>query len=132
MLRTRNNTLRPRYEEFKKLNGSEDFFYFLHSAGRLENNVSVDIDKRRIYIDLEENTVYTVNNQYAGNSVGLKSWLQTGDTKSAKRGMACGAHVHNGRAWKPGRTTYFTGAFPSACGKTSTAMIPGQPLSATI
>jgi phosphoenolpyruvate carboxykinase (GTP) len=25
-----------------------------------------------------------------------------------------------------GRVTYFTGAFPSACGKTSTSMIPGQ------
>ena len=27
---------------------------------------------------------------------------------------------------KPGRTHVFTGAFPSACGKTSTAMIPGN------
>jgi len=63
---------RQGYEEFKKLNGSPDFFFFLHSAGRLENGVSVDIDKRRIYIDLEENRVYSVNNQYAGNSLGLK------------------------------------------------------------
>jgi len=39
---------RQGYEEFKKLNGSPDFFFFLHSAGRLENGVSVDIDKRRI------------------------------------------------------------------------------------
>ena len=63
---------RQGYEEFKKLNGSLDFFFFLHSAGRLENGVSKDIDKRRIYIDLEENRVYSVNNQYAGNSLGLK------------------------------------------------------------
>ena len=59
--------------------------------------MSADIDKRRIYIDLEENTVYTVNNQYAGNSVGLKKLAFGWRYKSAKRWMACGAHVHNGR-----------------------------------
>jgi len=58
---------RQGYEEFKNLNGSSDFFFFLHSSGRLKNGVSTDIDKRRIYIDLEENEVYSVNNQYAGS-----------------------------------------------------------------
>ena len=48
---------RPGYEQFKKLNGSDDFFFFLHSAGRLENGNSADIDKRRIYIDLETDSV---------------------------------------------------------------------------
>ena len=118
---------RPGYEEFKKLNGSEDFFYFLHSAGRLENNVSVDIDKRRIYIDLEENTVYTVNNQYAGNSVGLKKLaFRLAIQKAHNDGWLAEHMFIMGVHGKPGRTTYFTGAFPSACGKTSTAMIPGQ------
>jgi phosphoenolpyruvate carboxykinase (GTP) len=118
---------RPGYEEFKKLNGSEDFFYFLHSAGRLENNVSVDIDKRRIYIDLEENTVYTVNNQYAGNSVGLKKLAFRLAIQKAQNDGWLAEHMFiMGVHGKPGRTTYFTGAFPSACGKTSTAMIPGQ------
>ncbi len=31
---------RPAYEDFKELKGSPDFFFFLHSAGRLENGVS--------------------------------------------------------------------------------------------
>ena len=39
------------------------------------------MDKRRIYIDLEENRVFTVNNQYAGNSVGLKTSPTTGNSK---------------------------------------------------
>jgi len=118
---------RPAYEEFKKLNGSPDFFFFLHSAGRLENGVSKDIDKRRIYIDLEENRVYSVNNQYAGNSLGLKKLAFRLAIKKANEEGWLAEHMFIMGVHGPhNRVTYFTGAFPSACGKTSTAMIPGQ------
>ena len=118
---------RQGYEEFKKLNGSPDFFFFLHSAGRLENGVSVDIDKRRIYIDLEENRVYSVNNQYAGNSLGLKKLALRLVIKKANEEGWLAEHMFIMGVHGPGsRITYFTGAYPSACGKTSTAMIPGQ------
>ncbi|TFB08030.1 phosphoenolpyruvate carboxykinase (GTP) [Candidatus Atribacteria bacterium MT.SAG.1] len=118
---------RPGYEEFKKLNGSSDFFFFLHSAGRLENGVSVDIDKRRIYIDLEENKVYSVNNQYAGNSLGLKKLAFRLAIKKANEEGWLAEHMFIMGVHDPNsRVTYFTGAYPSACGKTSTAMIPGQ------
>jgi len=117
---------RTGYEEFKRLNGSKDFFYFIHSAGRLENGVSADIDKRRIYIDLEENRVFTVNNQYAGNSVGLKKLaLRLAIQKASREGWLAEHMFIMGAKGPNGRVTYFTGAFPSACGKTSTAMIPG-------
>jgi len=120
---------RSGYEEFKKLNGSEDFFYFIHSAGELdERGNTKNIDKRRIFMDLKENKVLTVNNQYAGNSLGLK-----------KLALRLAIYKANNEDWlsehmfimgiKPegkNRISYFTGAFPSACGKTSTAMVPGQ------
>jgi len=118
---------RQGYEEFKSLNGSSDFFFFLHSAGRLENGVSVDIDKRRIYIDLEENRVYSVNNQYAGNSLGLKKLaFRLAINKAQREGWLAEHMFVMGVHGPEDRVTYFTGAFPSACGKTSTAMIPGQ------
>lgn len=118
---------RQGYEEFKRLDGSPDFFFFLHSAGRLENGVSVDTNKRRIYIDLEENRVYSVNNQYAGNSLGLKKLaFRLAINKAQKEGWLA-EHMFIMGVHGPGsRVTYFTGAYPSACGKTSTAMIPGQ------
>ncbi|MBI2129823.1 phosphoenolpyruvate carboxykinase (GTP) [Candidatus Woesearchaeota archaeon] len=117
------------YEEFKRLNGSKKFFCFIHSAGELdERGNSKNIDRRRIYMDLHENKVFTVNNQYAGNSVGLKKLaLRLGINKASQEDWLCehmlivGVHP-SGKA----RVTYFTGAFPSACGKTSTAMIAGQ------
>jgi len=118
---------RQGYEEFKKLNGSSDFFFFLHSAGRLENGVSKDIDKRRIYIDLEESRVYSINNQYAGNSLGLKKLAFRLAIKKANEEGWLAEHMFIMGVHGPnGRITYFTGAYPSACGKTSTAMIPGQ------
>ena len=119
---------RQGYNEFKRLKGSKNFFHFIHSTGRLENGVCVDVDKRGVYMDLEEERVFTVNNQYAGNSVGLKKLaLRLAISKANKEDWLCehmfimGAH-----ALGKERVTYFTGAFPSACGKTSTAMIPGQ------
>ena len=71
---------RTGYEQFKNLNGSPDFFFFIHSAGELdERNNTKNLENRRIYTDILKGGVYTVNNQYAGNSVGLKNlpcaWL---------------------------------------------------------
>lgn len=118
---------RTGFEEFKKNCHDNDFFFFLHSAGKLEDGKTVNVDKRRIYIDLDENIVYTVNNQYAGNSVGLKKLAFRLAIQKANKSDWLAEHMFlMGAHGKPGRTTYFTGAFPSACGKTSTAMIPGQ------
>jgi len=118
---------RQGYEDFKKLKGSKDFFFFLHSAGRLENGVSADIDKRRIYIDLKKDCVYSVNNQYAGNSLGLKKLaFRLAIRRAVKEGWMAEHMFISGVNGPADRKTYFTGAFPSSCGKTSTAMIPGH------
>jgi phosphoenolpyruvate carboxykinase (GTP) len=121
---------RAGYEEFKELNGSDEFFYFIHSSGKLTGDppVTKNLDKRRIYIDLQEARVLSVNNQYAGNSLGLKKLaLRLAINKSnnedwlAEHYFILGVHPRG-----KNRVSYFGGAFPSACGKTSTAMLPGQ------
>ena len=120
---------RPGYEDFKRLDGSSDFFHFVHSAGKVDDRKNtIEVDKRRIYIDLEENRVFTVNNQYAGNSVGLKKLaLRLAINKANAEDWLC-EHMFVMGVHPPGknRVTYFTGAFPSACGKTATAMVDGQ------
>jgi len=120
---------RTGYEQFKKLNGSDDFFTFLHSAGELdERNCTRNVDKRRIYIDVIDGKVYSVNNQYAGNSLGLKKLALRLAIYKANHEDWLTEHmlIMGVRPEGKGRVTYFTGAYPSACGKTSTAMIPGQ------
>ncbi len=118
---------RSGYEQFKRLGDSGEFFRFLHSAGRVENNVSVDIDKRRIYMDIAEDMVLSVNTQYAGNTVGLKKLaLRLAIRKADREGWLAEHMFVMGCKGPGGRKTYFTGAFPSGCGKTSTAMLPGE------
>ncbi len=120
---------RAGYEEFKRLKGSPDFFTFVHSAGELDDrNCTVNIDKRRIYVDLIDGKVYSVNNQYAGNSLGLKKLALRLALYKAHQEDWLVEHMLIMGIHPPGknRVTYFTGAYPSACGKTSTAMIPGQ------
>jgi phosphoenolpyruvate carboxykinase (GTP) len=120
---------RTGYQQFKQLKGSADFFTFIHSAGPLdERNNTKNVDERRIYIDVVGDQVLTVNNQYAGNSLGLKKLALRLAIYKANNEDWLTEHMFLMAAKPAGkkRLTYFAGAFPSACGKTSTAMIPGQ------
>ncbi len=115
------------YEAFKAAKDPNDFFVFVHSAGELENGVTKNVDKRRIYVDLEGGRVFSINNQYGGNSVGLKKLaFRLAIARAHREGWLAEHMFLMGVHGKPGRVTYFSGAYPSACGKTSTAMIPGQ------
>ncbi|HZK39305.1 MAG TPA: phosphoenolpyruvate carboxykinase (GTP) [Clostridia bacterium] len=122
---------RSAYTHFLKMKQDEkdDFFRFIHSAGELdENGNTINLDKRRIYMDTQNNIVYSMNNQYAGNSIGLKKHsMRLAINKSGKEGWLC-EHMFVMAAVdeEKDRMTYFCGAYPSACGKTSTAMIPGE------
>jgi len=118
---------RKGYEEFV-LNGGRKFMKFVHSSGELdERGTSKNIDKRRVYIDLESETVYSVNTQYGGNSIGLKKLAFRLTIKRAVSEGWLSEHMLLMRVTGPGgRRTYFTGAFPSMCGKTSTAMLPWE------
>ena len=122
---------RSAYSHFLKMkeNEKDQFFRFIHSAGVLdERGNSVNLDKRRIYMDTQNNIVYSMNAQYAGNSVGLKKHsMRLAINKAGQEGWLC-EHMFVMAAVDEDkdRKTYFCGAYPSACGKTSTAMIPGE------
>lgn len=119
---------RSGYEQIKNSAAEDKYFRFVHSAGKLINNVSSDVYNRRVYIDLEEEMVYSVNTQYAGNTVGLKKLAMRLAIKRASEEGWLTEHMFvmgvNGPEKK--RTTYFTGSFPSACGKTATAMLEDE------
>jgi len=118
---------RPGYEQFKALGDSQEYLCVLHSAGRLVDGVSTDVDNKRIYIDLDDEVVYSVNTQYAGNTVGFKKLsLRLAIRKADREGWLSEHMLLVGIRGPRGRVTYFTGAFPSGCGKTSTAMLPGE------
>ena len=122
---------RPAYNHFLNMKEDEkdDFFRFIHSAGVLdERGCVVNLDKRRIYMDLQNNMVYSMNAQYAGNSVGLKKHaMRLAINKSGQEDWLC-EHMFIMAVVDPAtkRKSYFAGAYPSACGKTSTAMVPGE------
>ncbi|MBA7599217.1 Phosphoenolpyruvate carboxykinase [GTP] [subsurface metagenome] len=118
---------RSGYEEFKRLGDSKRFFKFVHSEGELENGVSKNVDKRRIYIDLQENVVYSANTQYGGNTIGLKKLAMRLAINLALQDGWLTEHMFIMGVHGPkGRVSYFAGAFPSLCGKTSTSMLEGE------
>jgi phosphoenolpyruvate carboxykinase (GTP) len=118
---------RAAYTQFVKQAGVP-FFAFLHSAGKMSADmVSLEAEKKRIYIDYTRDMIYSVNTQYAGNTVGLKKLaLRLTIRKADREGWLAEHMLLMGVHGPKGRKTYFAGAFPSACGKTSTAMLPGE------
>ncbi len=118
---------RPAYEIFERKKKNIKFFRYVHSAGELEKCVSRNVDSRRIYIDPMKNTVYSINTQYAGNTLGLKKLsLRLAIRKAGEEGWLA-EHMFVMGVQGPGRRkSYFLGAFPSFCGKTSTAMVKGE------
>jgi phosphoenolpyruvate carboxykinase (GTP) len=119
---------RPGYKVFTKSGPNTDFLRVVHSAGKLtENMVSAEHTKKCIYIDQMDNTIYSVNTQYAGNSIGFKKLaFRLAIRKANTEGWLAEHMMLMGVNGPDGRKTYFAGAFPSACGKTSTAMLPGE------
>jgi Phosphoenolpyruvate carboxykinase (GTP) len=116
---------RPAYDEFVRQGEKARFLRFVHSQGELnEMKQSKNIKQRRIYIDLLGETVYSVNTQYGGNSIGLKKLALRLTIKRAMEEGWLSEHMFIiGVEGPRGRVTYFTGAYPSMSGKTSTAML---------
>jgi len=123
---------RQGYQEFIRQGKNARFFKFVHSQGELEKAglgllVSKNIDERRIYIDLEDEIIYSANTQYGGNTIGLKKLaMRLGINRASQEGWLTEHMLVMGVHGKNDRVNYFTGAFPSMCGKTSTAMINGE------
>jgi len=125
---SQNLLYRQGYQEFKKLGGSEEgFFKFVHSEGELVGGISKNVDKRRIYINIQEDIIYSVNTQYGGNTLGHKKLAMRLAINRASKEKWLTEHMFlMGVRGPKGRVTYFTGAYPSGCGKTSTSMLPGE------
>ena len=116
------------YEEFMRLPEGGEFFKFRHATGEVDERMtSKNYKDNRVYMDYTRNTVISVNTQYAGNTVGLKKLsLRLAIRKADKEGWLAEHMFIMGVNGPGGRKTYLCGAYPSACGKTSTAMIPGE------
>ena len=108
---------RPGYQQFVKAGPKSDFLRVIHSAGELDSDMtSVQYDKKRIYIDYMDNTIYSVNTQYAGNSVGFKKLaFRLAIRKASSEGWLAEHMLLMGVFGPNNRKTYFAGAFPSAC-----------------
>ncbi|RLI74148.1 phosphoenolpyruvate carboxykinase (GTP) [Archaeoglobales archaeon] len=116
---------RKGYEVFKRLKENPRFLKFVHSTGELdERKTSKNLDKRRVYIDLDGEAVLSINTQYGGNSIGLKKLAFRLTIKRAVEEGWLTEHMFiMGVNGPNGRVSYFTGAYPSMCGKTSTCTL---------
>ena len=112
---------------FSEFDGEVDrlghFFTNIHSEGL---NRPEDLPNARVYMDRSHRTTYSINCTYAGNTLLLKKGNHRFCVDKAvyeNRGNELSEHMFiTGIDGPGGRTTWCTGAAPSGCGKTTTAM----------
>jgi len=121
---------RNAYDVFRENGRGLRFLRFVHSAGELdERKTSKNLDKRRIFLDVDNEIGFAVNTQYGGNTIGLKKpAFRMTINRAVKEGWLSEHMFLMGIHGPNGRISYFTGAFPSMCGKTSTCMLPHERL----
>ncbi len=99
------------------------FFTNIHSEGL---NRPEDLPNARVYMDRSHQTTYSFNCTYAGNTLLMKKGNHRFAVDRAvyeNRGKESAEHMFiTGIGGPGGRITWMTGAAPSGCGKTTTAM----------
>jgi len=99
------------------------FYTNIHSEGR---NRPEDLPNARVFMDRSHQTTYSFNCTYAGNTLLLKKGNHRFSVDKAvydNKGNELSEHMFiTGVNGNGGRITWCTGAAPSGCGKTTTAM----------
>lgn len=107
-------------QEVERLN---HFYTNIHSQGL---NRPEELPNARVYMDRSHRTTYSMNCTYAGNTLLMKKGNHRFSVDKAvyeHRGLEQSEHMFiTGMEGPDGRVTWFTGAAPSGCGKTTTAM----------
>ena len=100
------------------------FFTNLHSQGP---NRPEDLPNARVFMDRSHQTTYSTFCTYAGNTLLLKKGNHRFAVDRAtyyRSGEELSEHMFiTGLKGPGGRVTFFAGAAPSGCGKTTTAMV---------
>jgi len=113
------------YSDFdREVERKDVFFTNLHSEG--QNRVE-DVPNARIFMDRSWQTTFSTFCTYAGNTLLMKKGNHRFAVDYAtymRRGKELSEHMFiTGLTGPNGRVTYFAGAAPSGCGKTTTAMV---------
>ncbi|MFA9498265.1 MAG: phosphoenolpyruvate carboxykinase (GTP) [Deltaproteobacteria bacterium] len=107
----------------KEVDRRGHFYTNIHSEGR---NRPEDLPNARVFMDRSHRTTYSFNCTYAGNTLLLKKGNHRFSVDKAvyeNRGNELSEHMFiTGIEAPGGRITWCTGAAPSGCGKTTTAM----------
>jgi phosphoenolpyruvate carboxykinase (GTP) len=112
------------YADFdREVENLKHFYTNLHSEGL---NRPEDLPNARVYMDRSHRTTYSFNCTYAGNTLLMKKGnhrLSVDRAVYEKREEQLAEHMFiTGIEGPGGRITWMTGAAPSGCGKTTTAM----------